>query len=160
MKLDRVDLKILACLQKDGRMPNTELAQAVGLSPAPCHRRVRDLERRGVIQSYVALLDMDSIALRVNAFVSVQIETSGMNRLAPFEDAVRKLPEVIECYALTGDWDYLLHVVVPDLDAFERFLRLHLAALPGIGRIRSGFALRNVTRSTALPLLHLQSAAP
>jgi Lrp/AsnC family transcriptional regulator, leucine-responsive regulatory protein len=152
---DRIDLKILMELQKNGRISNTELAQLVGLSPAPCHRRVRDLEEAGIIEGYVALLNMPSVALKVDAFVSVRLDSAGMARLGPFEEAVRKLPEVIECYCLSGDWDYLLHVVVPDLDAFERFLRLHLAQLPGIGRIHSGFALRQVTRSTVLPLRHL-----
>jgi Lrp/AsnC family transcriptional regulator, leucine-responsive regulatory protein len=156
-KFDRIDLKILTELQKNGRIPNTELAQLVGLSPAPCHRRVRDLEEVGIIEGYVALLNMPSVALKVDAFVSVRLDSAGMSRLGPFEEAVRKLPEVIECYCLSGDWDYILHVVVPDLDAFERFLRLHLAQLPGIGRIHSGFALRQVTRSTVLPLGHLVS---
>jgi Lrp/AsnC family transcriptional regulator, leucine-responsive regulatory protein len=154
-KFDRIDLKILMELQKNGRIANTELAQLVGLSPAPCHRRVRDLEEAGIVEGYVALLNMRAVELNVDAFVSVQLDSAAMDRLEPFEDAVRKLPEVIECYCLSGDWDYLLHVVVPDLDAFERFLRLHLARLPGIGRIHSGFALRQVTRSTVLPLGHL-----
>nr|WP_295836208.1 Lrp/AsnC family transcriptional regulator [uncultured Azospirillum sp.] len=154
--LDRIDRKILAVLQQDGRLPNNELAERVGLSPSPCLRRVKALEEAGVIARYVALVDPASVDLPVNIFVNVSLERQVEARLDGFEAAVMARPEVLECYLMTGDADYLLRVVVPDLASYERFLKEHLTRIPGVANIRSSFALKQVRYRTALPLEHLQ----
>lgn len=154
--LDRIDRKILATLQEDGRLPNNELAERVGLSPSPCLRRVKALEEAGVIGRYVALVDPASVDLPVNIFVSVSLERQVEARLDGFEAAVMARPEVLECYLMTGDADYLLRVVVPDLVSYERFLKEHLTRIPGVANIRSSFALKQVRYRTALPLDHLE----
>jgi DNA-binding Lrp family transcriptional regulator len=153
--LDRIDRKILAALQEDGRLPNNELAERVGLSPSPCLRRVKALEEAGVIARYVALVDPASVDLPVNIFVSVSLERQVEARLDGFEAAVMARPEVLECYLMTGDADYLLRVVVRDLASYERFLKEHLTRIPGVASIRSSFALKQVRYRTALPLEHL-----
>ena len=153
--LDRIDRKILAALQEDGRLPNNELAERVSLSPSPCLRRVKALEEAGVIARYVALVDPASVDLPVNIFVSVSLERQVEARLDGFEAAVMARPEVLECYLMTGDADYLLRVVVPDLASYERFLKEHLTRIPGVASIRSSFALKQVRYRTALPLEHL-----
>ena len=153
--LDRIDRKILGALQEDGRLPNNELAERVGLSPSPCLRRVKALEEAGVIARYVALVDPASVDLPVNIFVSVSLERQVEARLDGFEAAVMARPEVLECYLMTGDADYLLRVVVPDLASYERFLKEHLTRIPGVASIRSSFALKQVRYRTALPLEHL-----
>lgn len=153
--LDRIDRKILAALQEDGRLPNNELAERVSLSPSPCLRRVKALEEAGVIARYVALVDPASVELPVNIFVSVSLERQVEARLDGFEAAVMARPEVLECYLMTGDADYLLRVVVPDLASYERFLKEHLTRIPGVASIRSSFALKQVRYRTALPLEHL-----
>ncbi|WP_207459663.1 Lrp/AsnC family transcriptional regulator [Azospirillum sp. SYSU D00513] len=155
IKLDRIDRKILALLQEDGRIPNNELAERVGLSPSPCLRRVKALEEAGVITRCVALVDPASVELPVNIFVSVSLERQVEERLGAFEAAVMQWPEVLECYLMTGDSDYLLRVVVPDLATYERFLKEHLTRIPGVAGIRSSFALKQVRYRTALPLGHL-----
>jgi DNA-binding Lrp family transcriptional regulator len=155
IKLDRIDRKILSLLQEDGRQPNNDLAERVGLSPSPCLRRVKVLEEAGVISRYVALVDPALVDLPVNIFVSVSLERQVEERLAAFEAAVMKWPEVLECYLMTGDADYLLRVVVPDLASYERFLKEHLTRIPGVASIRSSFALKQVRYRTALPLGHL-----
>ncbi|MBK4721414.1 Lrp/AsnC family transcriptional regulator [Azospirillum sp. YIM DDC1] len=155
IKLDRIDRKILALLQQDGRMPNNELAERVGLSPSPCLRRVKALEEAGVIARHVALVDPAAVDLPVNVFVSVSLERQVEERIDAFEAAVMALPEVMECYLMTGDADYLLRVVVPDLASYERFLKEHLTRISGVANIRSSFALKQVRYRTALPLGHL-----
>ncbi|WP_431858585.1 Lrp/AsnC family transcriptional regulator [Azospirillum sp.] len=154
-KLDRVDRRILALLQQDSRQPNNELAERVGLSPSPCLRRVKALEDAGVITGYVALVDPASVDLPVNVFISVSLERQVEERIDAFENAVMNRPEVLECYLMTGDADYLLRVVVPDLASYERFLKEHLTRIPGVASIRSSFALKQVRYRTALPLGHL-----
>lgn len=155
LKLDRIDRKILALLQEDGRQPNNELADQVGLSPSPCLRRVKALEEAGVISRYVALVDPASVDLPVNIFVSVSLDRQIEERIDAFEAAVMERPEVLECYLMSGDADYLLRVVVPDLASYERFLKEHLTRIPGVAGIRSSFALKQVRYRTALPLGHL-----
>ncbi|PWC56490.1 Lrp/AsnC family transcriptional regulator [Azospirillum sp. TSO22-1] len=154
-KLDRVDRKILTLLQQDSRQPNNELAERVGLSPSPCLRRVKALEDAGVITGYVALVAPASVDLPVNVFISVSLERQVEERIDAFENAVMNRPEVLECYLMTGDADYLLRVVVPDLASYERFLKEHLTRIPGVASIRSSFALKQVRYRTALPLGHL-----
>ncbi|MFN4088570.1 MAG: Lrp/AsnC family transcriptional regulator [Alphaproteobacteria bacterium] len=150
--LDAIDRRILRILQENARIPNVELAQAVGLSPSPCLRRVRDLEERGVVRRYVGLVDPGAVGLPVSVFVQVSLERQVERALETFEAAVLDRPEVMECYLMTGDADYLLRVVVPDLKAFQRFLMEHLTRVPGVASIKSSFALKQVKYLTALPL--------
>ncbi len=149
---DEIDHRILSSLQEGARLTNLELAEAAGLSPAACLRRVRELQASGVIRRYVTLLDPKMLGLGVSVFVSVSLENQGEKALERFEKAILGRPEVLECYLMTGDSDYLLRVVCADLDAFERFLMNHLTKVVGISSIRSSFALKQVKYSTALPL--------
>jgi len=153
--MDRYDRNILNHLQEDGRASNVDLAQAVGLSPSPCLRRVRDLEKRGVIRQYAALLDPAEVGLGVSVFAQVSLERQTEALLDDFEAHIRARPEVVECYLMTGDHDYLLRIVVPDLEAYRAFVLEHLSKAPGVSNIRSSFALKQVKYSTALPLDHL-----
>jgi Lrp/AsnC family leucine-responsive transcriptional regulator len=150
--LDTTDWKILARLQENARLSNVELAQAVHLSPSPCLNRVRSLEESGVISRYVTLLDPIELGLRVSVFISVTLEKQVESALDVFEQAIQARPEVMECYLMTGDADYLLRVVVPDVQALERFILDFLTRIPGVGNIRSSFALKQVKYQTALPL--------
>jgi len=152
-ELDAIDRKILARLQEDARIANVELSEAVGLSPAPCLRRVRALEEAGVIRKHVTLLDPGAVGLPVSVFVNVSLERQVEKALQRFESAILTRPEVMECYLMTGDADYLLRVVCADLVAYERFLLDHLTQIPGVASIRSSFALKQVKYSTALPVL-------
>jgi Lrp/AsnC family transcriptional regulator, leucine-responsive regulatory protein len=150
--LDAIDRRILARLQDNARLTNVELAEAVGLSPSPCLRRVRELEQSGTIRRYVALLDPAAIGLPVSVFVNVTLERQVETALERFEAAILKRPEVMECYLMTGDADYLLRVVTADLSAYERFLVEHLTRVPGVASIKSSFALKQVKYRTALPM--------
>ncbi|HEY8369308.1 MAG TPA: Lrp/AsnC family transcriptional regulator [Thermodesulfobacteriota bacterium] len=151
--LDEIDRRILALLQEEARMPNVELASRVGLSPSPCLRRVRELERTGVIRRYVTLLDPAAVGLPISVFVAVTLEKQIEPELERFEAAVRKRPEIMECYLMTGEYDYLLRVVVKDLVAYERFLMDSLTRIKGVASIKSSFALKQVQYRTALPLM-------
>ena len=151
-RLDAIDRKILHCLQENARIPNVELARAVGLSPSPCSRRVRELEEAGIIRRYATLIDPAAADLPVSVFINVTLEKQVEQDLEVFETAVERLPEVMECYLMTGDADYLLRVVVSDLEAYKRFLMDHLTRIPGVTNIRSSFALKQVAYRTALPL--------
>ena len=150
--LDAIDRRILRTLQENARLSNSELAQKVGLSASPVWRRVRALEDGGVITGYQALVDPASVGLAVNVFVHVSLEKQVEPALEAFEAAVRRRPEVLECYLMTGESDYLLRVVVPDLAEYERFLMDHLTRIRGIASIKSSFALRPVKHGTSLPL--------
>lgn len=152
--LDGIDRRILETLQRDGRLSNADLAGHVGLSASPCWRRVKSLEDTGIIKGYVALVNSKSVGLPVNVFMSVSLTTQVQSALQRFEKAVQQRPEVMECYLMTGDSDYLLRVVVPDLEAYERFV-MDFTRIAGIGSIRSSFALRPVKQGTALPMGHL-----
>jgi Lrp/AsnC family leucine-responsive transcriptional regulator len=152
MTLDALDLRILAALQSDARIANVDLARKVHLSPSPCLSRVRALEESGVISRHVTLLDAKTLGLTVSVLVQVTLEKQVVAALEVFERAVRERPEVMECYLMTGDADYLLRVVVADLPAFERFILGFLTKIPGVGNIKSSFALKQVKYQTALPL--------
>jgi DNA-binding Lrp family transcriptional regulator len=152
MDLDATDWKILRLLQSDARMSNVDLARQVGLSPSPCLNRVRALEQSGYISRYVSLLDALRVGLKVSVFIQVTLEKQIKPALETFERAIRDRPEVMECYLMTGDADYLLRVVVPDLQAVEHFILNFLSHVPGVGNIRSSFALKQVKYQTALPL--------
>ncbi len=150
--LDAIDRRILDRLQENGRVSNVELANDVGISSSPCWRRVRELEKRGVISGYVALVDAAAVGLPVSVFVQVTLERQIEAALETFEAAVKARPEVMECYLMTGDADYLLRVVVSDLPTYEAFLKDHLTRIPGIANIKSSFALNQVKYRTSLPL--------
>jgi Lrp/AsnC family leucine-responsive transcriptional regulator len=150
--MDAIDLRILARLQQDARISNVELARAVNLSPSPCLARVRALEAAGYIDRYVTLLDSKKLGLGVSVLVQVTLEKQIEPALDTFERAVRERPEVMECYLMTGDADYLLRVLVPDVPAFERFILEFLSRVSGVGNIKSSFALKQVKYQTALPL--------
>src|SRR5574338_648886 len=150
--LDVTDWKILARLQEDARVSNVDLARAVHLSPSPCLNRVRALESSGLVQRYVALLDPLKLGLTVSVFIQVSLEKQMRNALDTFENSVLVRDEVMECYLMTGDADYLLRVVVPDVQSLERFIVDCLARIPGVASIKSSFALKQVKYKTALPL--------
>ena len=158
--LDRTDLRILAALQRDGRLTNQELAERVSLSPSPCLRRVRRLEEAGVIRGYAALIEPRAVGLGVVAYSSVKLEKRAPGRggkipYDEFRDAVRDWPEVVACHATTGDVDYLLRVHVGTLDDFSRFVQQRLLRQPGVLDVRTSFALEVIKDTTALPLAHL-----
>jgi DNA-binding Lrp family transcriptional regulator len=152
MKLDRIDQAILAELQRDGRLSNRELAEKVHLSESACLRRVRGLEEAGVIDRYAALVSQPKVGLPGNVFVSITLNRQEQADLAAFEEAVKRVPEVMECYLMTGAQDYLLRVVVSDPADFERLHSQHLTRLPGVARVQSSFALRTVRKSAELPV--------
>ncbi len=152
MTLDAIDQRILAELQKNARLSNVELAERAGLSPSPCLRRVRTLEEQGIIKGYAALVDQDTVGLPVSVFIMVSLERQVERALEVFEEKVRALPEVMECYLMTGDSDYLLRVVTRDLQAYEVFLMRHLTKFPGVSSIKSSFALKQVVYRTELPV--------
>ena len=150
--LDRTDFRILHHLQNNGRMSNTELADAVGLSPSPCLRRVRVLEEGGIIRRYAALVDPKAVGLPISIFVNVSLHSQERRALEQFEGHVARYREVMECYLMTGSFDYMLRVVVPDLEAYERFLAEHLTRTPGVANIQSSLTLKQVVYKTELPL--------
>jgi Lrp/AsnC family leucine-responsive transcriptional regulator len=150
--LDDLDRKILQHLQADGRMSINELADKVGLSPSPCLRRVRMLERDGVIARYVAVLDQRAVGLPVSVFVSIKLDSQRQESLDRFAKAIERWPEVLECYLMTGPRDYWLRVVVRDLEAYERFVKQKLTRLEGIASIESSFALEQVKYTNVLPV--------
>ena len=150
--LDVIDRRILENLQDDARMTNVDLAGKGGLSPSPCLRRVGNLEQTGVIRGYATLLDAEAVGLPVSIFVSVTLEKQVERALKIFEKHIRARPEVMECYLMTGDADYLLRVVTADLAAYEKFLIGHLTRIPGVASIKSSFALKQVAYRTALPI--------
>ncbi|GBF25416.1 DNA-binding transcriptional activator DecR [bacterium MnTg02] len=152
INLDAIDRRLLDALQRNGRLTATELAEHVGLTTSPCLRRLRILEREGVIRGYSALVDQEKVGLPVSVFVSVKLERQVEEALERFEDAVRRCPEVVECYLMTGQRDYLLRVVVKDLSAYERFLKDTLTRVEGVASIESSFALAQVKYANALPL--------
>jgi len=153
--LDRTDRRILEQLQADGRLSNQELAERVLLSPSPCLRRVRALERSGVIQRYAAMLDPLRVGLELLAYVSVKLEKRGKMPVDQFTRAVQSWPEVIACFSMTGDMDYLMRVQVEDLAHYSRFIMDKLLKQPGVIDIRSNFVLERVKETSALPLEHL-----
>ena len=150
--LDDIDRKILAVLQADGRISLADLSAKVGLSPSPCLRRIRILERDGIIARYVAVLDQGKVGLPVSVFVSIKLESQREQALERFNKAIAKWPEVLECYLMTGPRDYLLRIVVADLSAYERFLKQKLTKVDGIASIESSFALEQVKYSHVLPI--------
>lgn len=149
--LDEIDRKLLTLLQQDSRLTLQELADRVGLSPSPCHRRIRMMEERGVIARYAATVDQRKVGLPVSVFVSIKLTRQREEDLQRFAKAVANWPEVLECYLMTGRQDYLMRVVVADLAAYEQF-KQKLTRLDGVSSIESSFALDQIKYATALPL--------
>ncbi|GJG96993.1 MULTISPECIES: Lrp/AsnC family transcriptional regulator [Cupriavidus] len=150
--LDATDIRILGELQRDGSLTNVELASRINLSPSPCLARVKRLEKIGVISRRVTLLDARRLGLKVVVFISVSLDKQRRETLDTFERKIAALPQVMECYLMSGDADYLLRVVVPDVEALERLIIDQITRIPGVASIRSSFALKQVLYSTALPL--------
>jgi len=156
--LDAIDCRIIAALQVDGRLSNIELAERVGLSPSPCLRRTRRLEREGYIEAYRAMLGRSRIGLDLTVFVAVKIDGHADERASALEEAFRASPEIVACHMVSGEADYLLEVVVPDLEHYQRFLLGKLLSLPIVKEVRSHIAITTVKAAAALPLDHLASA--
>ncbi len=152
MELDEIDLRILDALQKDGRISNQDLADRVGLSPSPCLRRVRALEEAGVIQKYTALLNPAAVRLSLPVFVEVRLDHQTRASVDRFEAEILKHPQVLECFLMAGDWDYVLRVVARDLDEFREFCMNTLARIPGVSNVKSNISMKQVKYSTMLPL--------
>jgi DNA-binding Lrp family transcriptional regulator len=152
MEIDAIDLRILDEVQRDGALTNVELARRVHLSPSPCLTRVKALEAAGVIDRYVALCSAPALGLGLNVFISISLRAQAKESLAVFEHQIARHDEVMECYLMTGDSDYLIRVVVADMAALEKFILEQLTPIPGIEKIRSSFALKQVRYKTALPL--------
>ena len=152
MKLDPTDIRILNELQNDSSHSNVELAKRVHLSPSPCLMRVKALKDKGVIRNYVALADPKILGLGLNVFISISLKEQSKEALAKFEERISEHDEVMECYLMTGDSDYLIRVAVADMGALEKFILEQLTPIPGIEKIRSSFALKQVRYKTALPL--------
>ncbi|MDO5073745.1 MAG: Lrp/AsnC family transcriptional regulator [Neisseria animaloris] len=153
--LDKTDLKILQVLQENGRLTNVELSERVALSPSPCLRRLKQLEDAGIIRKYAALLSPVSVQLSLQAFIRVSINKASEAR-DNFSTAVQSWPEVLSCFALTGETDYLLHTFFTDMNAFSHFVLDTLLSHPGVEDAKSSFVLKEIKSTTALPLSHLQ----
>jgi len=156
MKLDRTDRRILKAMQDNARITNLELADAVGLSPTPCSRRVKRLEDSGIIRGHVTLLDQARLGLKLTAYIGISMDRHTPERFEAFEAEVIDYPEVVECSVVTGQSsDYLLKVVVPDMEYYERFLLGRLTRIDGVTGVHSSFELRRVIDRTELPLEHI-----
>ena len=153
MKLDRLDRRILTLLQEDGSITNLELAERVGLSPSPCSRRVKQLEEAGIIDRRVTLLTPKALGLNLTAYIQVSMDRHTPKRLENFQERIAVHPEVLECSLITGQAaDYLVKVVVPDMDAYQEFLLGKITRIEGVTGVQSSFVLRNVVSKTELPL--------
>lgn len=157
MKLDRTDKRLLAAIQRDGRISNLELADLVGLSPSPCSRRVKQLEEAGYIDRHVTLLSQEKLGLKLMALLFISMDKHTPDRFERFEKEVASYPEVLECSLITGQSaDYLLKIVVTDMDAYQEFLLGRLTRIEGVTGVHSSFVLRKVVDNTELPLGHLE----
>ncbi|KCB25685.1 Bkd operon transcriptional regulator [Bordetella hinzii CA90 BAL1384] len=152
INLDATDIRILNELQRDARLSNVELAQRVNLSPSPCLARVRRLEADGLIDRRVTLLNARKLGLKVNVFIQISLDKQRKAALDVFEREIAVLPEIMECYLMSGDADYLVRALVEDVDALERLIVERITRIPGVASIRSSFALKQVLYTTAVPL--------
>lgn len=152
MNLDAIDKRILAALQRKGRLSNADLSETINLSPSACHRRVQRLEQEGYIRDYVALLDTRKMGVPTTVFVEITLQGQADEVLDAFEKAVARIPDVLECHLMAGTADYLLKVVAENTEDFARIHRQYLARLPGVRQMQSNFALRTVFKTTALPV--------
>lgn len=151
-QLSRQDIKILGILQHDASKTSTEIADIVGMSQSPCWRRIHRVESEGFVQKRVAILDRQKLGMDVVAFTTINLTTAGRQNLLEFEAAVRNFDEVVECYTMTGTWDYMLKIIVRDIRSYENFVRDRLLLLPMIGEIHSHIAVTEIKNSTELPL--------
>jgi Lrp/AsnC family leucine-responsive transcriptional regulator len=151
--MDNTDRHIIRELQADARLTNQELSERIALSPSPCLRRVRNLERAGVIRGYTAIVDQEKYGLPINVFIGVRLEKQTDETIRAFEAGVQKLDEVLACYLMAGARDYLLHVVSHSLQTYEAFIRDKLTRIPGIGQLESSFAFGQVKQNPILPPL-------
>jgi Lrp/AsnC family transcriptional regulator, leucine-responsive regulatory protein len=151
-KLDEIDRRLLAGLQRDSRQPIAALAAAAGLSPSACHRRIKLLEERGVIASYGATLDRAALGYSIELFVELSLLSQTEDALTRFEQAVLRVPEILECHLMSGEADYLLRIVAHDAQDYERIHRTRIARLPGVARIVSSLALRTVKSWSGYPV--------
>jgi len=159
VKLDRTDRRILQAMQVNARISNLELAEAVGLSPTPCSRRVKRLEESGLIRGHVTLLNQAMLGLKLTAYIGISMDRHTPDRFEAFEAEVARYPEVMECAVVTGQAsDYLLKAVVPDMAYYERFLLGRLTRIEGVTGVHSSFELRRVVNRTNLPLDHISDA--
>ena len=152
IEIDATDRRILAVLQRDGRMTNADLASAVGLSASACHRRVQRLEEVGVIRGYVALLDARKLERPTTVFVEITLAGQADELLEAFERAVRTIPDVLECHLMAGDCDFLLRVAVADLDAYRQFQMQHLNRIAGVQNTKTEIPMQRIKQTTQLPL--------
>jgi Lrp/AsnC family leucine-responsive transcriptional regulator len=152
MKLDQIDHNILRHLQEDARMTNADLAEKVGLSPTPCLRRLRRLEAEGIIKGYHAELNREALGVNVTVIILVKLEREDDQTLREFEAQIKKRPEVMECYLVTGKFDYFIRVVIPSLSAYEVFLSETILRMPKVATVESSFTLREVERKVVMPL--------
>lgn len=150
--LDIIDHSILTALQKDGRITNVQLAEQIGLSPSACLRRVQILEDKGIITGYAAMIDAASLGRATHIIVAITLERQSEDYLSAFERAVADCPDVMECYLMAGDADYILRLLARDAADYERIHKEHLSRLPGVARIQSSFALRQVVRRNGVHL--------
>lgn len=150
--MDTIDRAILTNLQKDGKQSNVQLAAKVGLSESACLRRVNNLKKSGIISGYVMMLDQAKAGKPGNVIVQVSLQNQQHETLETFERAVKNVPEVMDCYLMSGDQDYYLRVVVKDSDDYERIHTQHLTCLPGVARVKSNFCLRPILKRTEIPL--------
>ena len=151
-RIDEIDLKILRELQRDASLSNAEIASRVGLSVSPCWRRIQRLERTGLIRSRVALLDPEALGLQIVVFASVKLSSHGRQALPEFEAQIREYDEVMECYTMTGEVDFILRILTRDMHSYERFLRDHLLQMPAVAEVHSTIALTQVKYTTQIPL--------
>lgn len=154
--LDKTDLDILKALQHDAGISNIELADKVNLSPSPCSRRVKILEQAGFFRGKVTLLDPKMVGLPVNVFIQITLSRQKKRNLEVFESKISEWPQVMECYLMTGDFDYLIRVAVPDLTRYQELLN-HITEMEGISHIKSSFSLKQICYKTELPLDHMNS---
>ena len=156
IKLDRLDRKILSCLQANGKISNLELAEKVGLSPSPCARRVKQLEESGFLLKTVTLLNRDMLGLKLNALIQVSMDRHTPDRFETFEETLEACPEVLSCTLITGQSaDYMVDVLVTDMEAYQAFLLGKLTRIPGVSGVHSSFVLRKIINRTEVPLDHL-----
>ena len=151
--LDALDRKILAALQSEGRVTNVELARRVNLSPPAIHARIRRLERQGVIRGYTARLDPEQLGYDMLCFVQISLQVHALDKIDRVRELITKMPEVLECHHVTGEYDYLIKVVVHNRKGLEQFLVNRLALIPGLARIQTSLVLNEVKNSTELPVL-------
>lgn len=152
IKLDKTDCQILHLIQSNAKISNTELADQIGLSPSPCLRRVKALESRGVIKRYVGIFDPVLVGLPISVFVTVRLRSQGRAALEDFESRISEYKEIMECYLMTGTSDYLLRVVMPDIESYEQFLLDKITTIPCVGNIDSSFSLKQVIYRTEMPI--------